>query len=944
MERRCEVAHDLEGSSILIVDDFTESLRLLSTILRRGGFVPRPVTSGALAIEAATMDPPDLVLLDVQMPELSGLDVCRKFKQDPRLRDIPIIFISAIESVEEKAETFRAGGVDYVCKPFNAEDVLDRVGTHLRLRRTRADLISHTAPYTTHPRHTVLVVDDDSQFLRILAEILSRDDCDVLTAQDAEQALALLKTCLPCMILLDVELPGMNGLALCRRIKQDPSTAHIPIALVTARVGADDVNAGIAAGAVDYIKKPFDVDEVRMRVRMQIRLHEAMIEQQCLHEHLSVISETAKDAILIIGNSGKTLHWNEAAERMFGYTRAEALGQDLHTLIAPVRFHSAQSKAFQVFRANGQGAGIGKTLEMAAIRKSGEEFPVELSLASAKLKGEWCAVGIVHDITERKRAKAALRESERHHQATFEQAAVGMAVVGADGKMLRVNRRLCEIVGYPADELLALRFADITHPDDLAIDLEASRALRAGTIHNYSREKRYLRKDGSVVWIKLAVATVRDTDGHFDHFVSVYEDITEHKLAETALRESEEKYRGIFNASRDAILTLVPPTWRFVDANPACLAMFKAKTVEEFTSHGPIDLSPENQHDGRPSSDAALEKIQTAMREGTASFEWTHRRLDGQEFPAAVLLNRMDRGGKQFLQGTVRDLSEQKSMEIQLGHARKLEAVGQLASGIAHEINTPTQYVGDGVHFLKEAFEGYRQLVSQYQRAVATLEVASGHEDLVSDIRKTEEAIDLPYLEANAPGSFESCQDGISRISTIVRAMKEFAHPDRKEKVPANLNQALQTTLAIARNEYKYVADLTTEFGDLPPVLCHVGDLNQVFLNLIVNASHAIGDVVGQSGGKGTIHIKTWLEGDLARIDIADSGAGVPVAIRQRIFEPFFTTKAVGKGTGQGLAIAHSIVVTKHGGSLSFESEVGKGTTFTIRLPIGDGADGRGGT
>jgi signal transduction histidine kinase len=293
----------------------------------------------------------------------------------------------------------------------------------------------------------------------------------------------------------------------------------------------------------------------------------------------------------------------------------------------------------------------------------------------------------------------------------------------------------------------------------------------------------------------------------------------------------------------------------------------------------------------------------------------------------------------QFLQATVRDLSKQKGLEIELGHARKLEAVGQLASGIAHEINTPAQYVGDGIHFLKEAFAGYQRLVDKYQRAVVVLEEVGGQDALVSEIRATEESIDLAYLQTNAPASFESCLDGISRISTIVRAMKEFAHPDQKEKVPANLNQALQTTLAIARNEYKYVADITTEFGDLPAVLCHVGDLNQVFLNLIVNAAHAIGDVVGQSGGKGTIGIRTSKEETFARIDITDTGAGIPERIRQRIFEPFFTTKEVGKGTGQGLAIARAIVVTKHGGSLSFESEVGKGTTFTIRLPIGEEPD-----
>ena len=815
------MANEMEGSSVLVVDDCPEHLRLLGTILKRGGFVFRPVTSGKLAIEAASADLPDLLLLDVRMPEMSGLDVCRKFKQDPRLRDIPIIFISALESSDDKVEAFRAGGDDYVCKPFHEQEVLERIKTRLRLRKLPVDLISCALPSVASSRHSVLVVDDDSQILRIFSELLSQDDFDVITASDAEQAIALLDKSLPCMILLDVELPGMNGFALCRRIKHDPRTSHIPVALVTSRIGKDDVNAGIAAGAVDYIKKPFDMAEVRMRVRMQIRLQDAMVEQQRLHKDIS--------------------------------------------------------------------------------------------------------------------------ESERRLQAMFDQAAVGMAMVAEDGRMLRVNRRLCEIVGYPVDELLRLKFANLTHPDDLEVDLEASHALRSGAMDSYSREKRYIRKDGGIVWIKLAVGVVRDSDGRFDYFVSAFEDITERKQAETALRESEKKYRGIFDASHDAIMTLEPPTWRFVDANPAALAMFKARTVAEFALHRPSDLSPERQHDGRPTGDAAQAMIQTAMREGCARFEWTHKRIDGQEFPASVLLARMERSGKQFLQATVRDLSEQRRIETELGHARKLEAVGQLASGIAHEINTPTQYVGDGVHFLKEAFDGYRMLVSQYQRAVEVLKTVGGHEELVSEIRETEESIDLPYLEANAPGSFESCQDGVARISTIVRAMKEFAHPDRKEKVPANLNQALQTTLAIAKNEYKYVAEVTTEFGDLPAVLCHVGDLNQVFLNLIVNAAHAIGDVVGQSGGKGTICIKTSQEGSLARIDIADSGAGIPEAIRQRIFEPFFTTKEVGKGTGQGLAIARSIIVTKHGGSLTFDSEVGKGTTFTIRLPIGDGASSKDG-
>ena len=669
------------------------------------------------------------------------------------------------------------------------------------------------------------------------------------------------------------------------------------------------------------------VDEARENVRL-----------------LAALDAAVKDAIISIGPDGAIRHWNAAAERIFGYTREEILGRDLHTLIAPSRLRQAHHDASAPFQSTVATMALHETIELMAIRKSGEEFPIELSLAPAEIDGRSCAVGIARDITERRRVQAALSESERRLQAVFEQAAVGMAVVGTDGKSLRVNHRLCEILGYAADELSTLRLQDLTHPDDLAADLEARRAMVEGTQSSYSRRKRYFRKDGEMVWIQLYSAAVRGEAGQIDYFASVFEDITEATRAEAASRDNERKYRALFESSHDAIMTLEPPSWRFTDGNPAAMAMFGTKSLADFVALRPGDLSPEKQPGGRLSADVSGEMIASAMRKGSHDFEWVHRRLDGQEFPASVLLARMHWGGKQFLQATVRDLSAQKSMEIELGHARKLEAVGQLASGIAHEINTPAQYVGDGVHFLKEAFDGYQRLVSQYQRAVKVLEMAGGHEALVDEIRETEESIDLPYLDANAPGSFESCEDGIARISTIVRAMKEFAHPDQKEKVPANLNKALQTTVAIARNEYKYVADVATELGDLPPVLCHVGDLNQVFLNLIVNAAHAIGDVVGQGGGKGTIHIKTAQEGRMVRIDISDTGAGIPEAIRQRVFEPFFTTKEVGKGTGQGLAIARSIIVTRHGGALTFDSEIGKGTTFTIRLPIGGDADGAGGS
>jgi signal transduction histidine kinase len=291
---------------------------------------------------------------------------------------------------------------------------------------------------------------------------------------------------------------------------------------------------------------------------------------------------------------------------------------------------------------------------------------------------------------------------------------------------------------------------------------------------------------------------------------------------------------------------------------------------------------------------------------------------------------------KEELEKRVHELATAKDQLVQ---AEKLQAVGQLAAGIAHEINTPAQFVGDGIHFLRDAYVSYKRLMGHYRSTVEALalEATGAGQVLVGELRRIEEDVDLPYLDAEVPASFVSCMEGIFRITTIVESMKEFAQPERREKSPADLNHALQATLVVARSEYGSVAEVTTEFGDLPPVPCHVGDLNQVFLNLIVNAAHAVGDVVEKRGGVGPIRIRPSREDNLARIDIADSGCGIPEAIRHRVFDPFFTTREVGKGTGQGLAIARSVVVTKHSGTLTFESEVGKGTTFTIRLPI-DGA------
>ena len=279
---------------------------------------------------------------------------------------------------------------------------------------------------------------------------------------------------------------------------------------------------------------------------------------------------------------------------------------------------------------------------------------------------------------------------------------------------------------------------------------------------------------------------------------------------------------------------------------------------------------------------------------------------------------------------------EHRQMEVQLRHAQKMESIGQLAAGIAHEINTPTQYIGDNTQFVQDAFRDLTVLLDAQARLLEAAKQGAVPAELVAEVEAAAATADLEYLSAEIPKAIEQSLHGVQRVSKIVGAMKEFSHPGTGEKTAIDLNRAIESTLTVATNEWKYVADIVTELdAGLPPVVCLPGEFNQVILNIVVNASHAIGDIVGDGAkGKGTITVSTRHDGDDVEVRIRDSGSGMPEHVRARIFDPFFTTKGVGRGTGQGLAIAHSVIVDKHGGTIQVESEVGKGTTFILRLPI----------
>jgi len=320
----------------------------------------------------------------------------------------------------------------------------------------------------------------------------------------------------------------------------------------------------------------------------------------------------------------------------------------------------------------------------------------------------------------------------------------------------------------------------------------------------------------------------------------------------------------------------------------------------------------------------------------SGNHDYLGHRKDGSTFPVEVSANETQLNAQTLFTVIIRNMSERVPLEIPLAQARKMEAVGQLAAGIAHEINTPIQYIGENVKFLQESFTSLDEF---FEATLALLDV--GDEDaidtvLIERIRQAVDHAEISYLRDEMPVAITQSIEGITRVATIVQSMKDYSHPGSPTMMAVDLNRSIQSTLTVAEGEWKNVAKLETDFDeDLPPIMCLSGELNQAILNLVVNAAHAIGDQAdGVPTKLGTISVGTRQVDNSVEIRVADSGHGISEKNLKKIFDPFFTTKAVGKGTGQGLALTYRIIVENHGGTIQCDSQVGVGTTFTICISI----------
>lgn len=542
----------------------------------------------------------------------------------------------------------------------------------------------------------------------------------------------------------------------------------------------------------------------------------------------------------------------------------------------------------------------------------------------------------------RARSRDIERRAEEKYRAIFENLTEGAYQSTPAGRIVAANAAFARMLGYESpEELMALPLdIPMQHYLEPARRCELLESLeRNGAVRNFEVQLR--RKDGTPIWASLNVKLMHDAEGKVSYLAGVAEDITEQKRAEEALRESKARLACVVDAAQDGIV-MIDGRGRVTLWSPAAERIIGYSAAEVMGRNLHELLVPLRLRDRHAAGFARWQADGTGAALGR-TLELPCLRKDGTEICVELSLSSVRLHDGWSAVGIVRDVTERKKaeeerrgMEIALRQAQKLEAVGQLAAGIAHEINTPTQYVGDNVRFLGDALRDIGRAAGAWRRLMEAAEKGPVAPELLEETRRTVEECDLDFLMEEAPRAVEQTLEGVERIAVIVRAMKEFSHPGPQEMTAVDLRKAIESTLVVCRNEYKYVADVETEFDDdLPPVQCLPGEINQVVLNLIVNAAHAIAETLEPGPGrKGTIRIALRRDGDWAEMRISDTGSGIPEDVRPRIFEPFFTTKEVGKGTGQGLAIAYNVITAKHKGTITFETAVGKGTTFIIRLPI----------
>jgi len=631
-------------------------------------------------------------------------------------------------------------------------------------------------------------------------------------------------------------------------------------------------------------------------------------------EESDAIIRNFLDTLIVVGKDMTINRVNQATCLLLGFAEDELLGKSIFML-----FHDPEDQVQRIFSfyAAADTDSFANTEELRNIElcyraKDGSSLQMSFNIRLLEDdKGE--VTGVVagaKDISSLKMAIDQIARQKEYIENLFDVAPEGLLAITPSMAIATSNRAFTEIIQTWATQF-ALAESDLIAEllGKLKRSLPRTRELVFSLTHN-----------GVTAYWQYNATPIPSDQGI--EYVVFLRDITDKRKAEAA----RHLLATVIEKTPDAVI-VTEPDGVILYVNPA---------EEKTSGYDKYELLGEKASvlKSDQTNPATFQELWQTITKGNV---WSGRIVSKKKDNTSTLEDvtispvRNEEGDITNFVAIKRDVTEMDFLQRQLLQAKKMEAIGQLAAGIAHEINTPMQYVQNNVTFFERAFADISVLVGDYKKLQEEQQI-----ELSREARQHLEDIDLDFLLEEIPESISETHGGINRVVKIVSAMKDFSHPGTEDKVAIDLNRALEITITVCRNEWKYVAEMETNFDStLPMIHCLPDQLNQAVLNLIINCAHAIEETgASVSTCPGRISVSTSHDAEWVEIRVSDTGGGIPEEICGRVFDPFFTTKAVGKGTGQGLSIVHDVVVQKHGGTVDFISAPDQGTTFIVRLPI----------
>ncbi len=909
----------MEKPKVLIVEDSKTVVLLAEQILMRRGY--RDIRSTAFGEEALAIcesDPPQLILMDIMLAgEWDGITTAGKIIEKFH---IPVIFMTAAVEDEFLERGAVISNYGYLIKPFsefslyaalrNAWIRFEMEQELIRQESRYQLLFSHRTGAFLYLRFYENKSDASFSFDAEIVEV-NQHFLDIVGIDKGQLIHQSLLKIFPGLLRA---LPDWREIAIA--LLFDRKTIHKKIYLPNRRewlsgsfYSPDGVHvAGILEDITEKQNMENDLRQSEMKFRSLVR--------------------SAQDAIFMMDEECILSLWNPAAEYIFSISEENAIGQSVYRMISPPELVADYKKFFNEWLQESKGRTTNRTLELRAVTGKHDQIYIEISLSAVMLDGNWQAICIVRDISKRKMTEKLLQDKEERYRTLMDSIPSGVVIVDAESMLVvDCNQAALGLLRYTKEEILGTSCQDIFCTVGEASCSHLCNRIKEGEIAQRELEIKKQERGVHITLVKNVVS-IRIQNHLF--FIESFMDISEQKSSERKIQQAHDEIQSLLSSIDSIIIGISREEevthWNHIAENTFGL---KAEDVigKKFFSIG-MNWAWPDVFEGMCESYSTL----SATHIDTLSYQ----DRSGAEILLAVTINPiMD--DKKNIRGCLlyaKDITKKRVMEMQLIQDQKLKSIGELSAGISHEINTPTQYIMENTRFLQEAFEKLAEVYRRYQRLESQFQQKQDLSESFQEISQIISGMDLPYLVEEIPVTFRQTMQGLEHVARIVKSMKSFARPDQEEKVPVIINSLVEDAVFLAKNEWKYDAEVQLELGaGLPAMEGFPAEISQVLINILVNAAHAIQEARNKDPErKGKINISTRLLTDSIEIRIVDNGTGIPEKIQNRIYDPFFTTKGVGKGTGQGLSIARFIVVEKHGGSLLFETKEGEGTVFIIRF------------